>query len=381
MTARILMRGTTRHSRAAIDRQLDELKARMGIARSGPQSVDLVLSTQRDRLASALALAVEVLREPAFPASEFELLRREALTRLEQSQAQPEQQAARAMQRQLSPFAAGHVRYVRTFDEQRAALVAISVSDLKRFHADFYGGSHASIAVVGDFDAAAVEAELRRLLGGWKAAAPYAPIVLERLPAERHDARIDTPDKANALVLGGLPVMASQDDADFPALELFAYMFGGNDMRSRLGDRIRQKDGLSYSAGASLDLPAPLDRVHLLTLYAITAPANAPRVEQAFREELARAQRDGFSEQEVVEARGGYLKESQLQRSEDRSLAGMLVDDATLGRTMKWTADFESRVAALTAAQVNEVVRRRVSAEALSIVTAGDLAKGAQPAK
>src|SRR5262249_21583564 len=142
------------------------------------------------------------------------------------------------------------------------------------------------LAVVGDFDPEATLAQVREILKGWKSEVPVRRI--ERAaPADfkGHKDDILTPDKANAVFVAGLPLALRETDADFAALRLGNFIFGGSTLSSRLGNRIRQKEGLSYGATSSL-AASPLDTSGSFTVNAITNPVNIDRVEKAFLEEL-----------------------------------------------------------------------------------------------
>ena len=105
---------------------------------------------------------------------------------------------------------------------------------------------------------------------------------------------LDTPDKENGFYLARLNLDLNIDDPDYPALMLANYIFGEGGLRSRLMDRIRQKDGLSYGGGSQLDA-GDLDRAGAFAISAIAAPQNLQRLDAAVREELARAVKDGFT--------------------------------------------------------------------------------------
>ena len=94
-----------------------------------------------------------MLREPSFPAEEFEPLRQQRLASLEEQRSDPIALASVAFQRHMSPQERGDVRYVKTIDESIADLKAVTLDDVKKFHADFYGASHGELAVAGDFEA------------------------------------------------------------------------------------------------------------------------------------------------------------------------------------------------------------------------------------
>ena len=108
---------------------------------------------------------------------------------------------------------------------------------------------------------------------------------------------------------------------------------------------------------------------------AIAAPQNMPRVEAAFKEELARALQDGFTADEVEKAKKTWLDERSVARTEEASVAGLLQARERWGRTLQWDAKLEAAVAALTMQQVNDAFRRHVDPAAISIVKGGDFKK------
>ena len=74
---------------------------------------------------------------------------------------------------------------------------------------------------------------------------------------------------------------------------------------ARLGERIRQKDGLSYNVGAGLSADESRtgrDDNGSLSIQAIAAPENMGKLEAALREELARLVADGITVEELRSA-------------------------------------------------------------------------------
>jgi zinc protease len=115
----------------------------------------------------------------------------------------------------------------------------------------------------------------------------------------------------------------------------------------------------------------------LFAANAIYAPQNAAKLETAFREELERVLRDGFTQEELDAARAGWLQGRTVTRSQDGPLATRLANDLYLERTFKRDTDLENKVQALTVAQVNATMRKHVSLEKMSVFKAGDFAKAA----
>ncbi len=380
MAADMLLRGTQKHTRQQIKDEFDRLKARVHVS-GGPTQATISVETVRENLPETLKLVAEVLRQPSFPASELEQLRQENLAQIEQQKTDPDSIGQTAFNRHMNPYPRGDVRYTATPEESVADYTAATLEDVRKFYAEYYGASVGELAVVGDFDAKEIGALAGSLFGDWK-----SPRAFERVPrlykaAEPVSQSYETPDKPNAFFIAGLNLNIRDDDPDYPALVLGNYMLGGGFLNSRLASRIRQKEGLSYGVGSQL-FASPLDRFGSFTAFAIYAPQNAGKLETAFKEEVARALKDGFTEPELKEARSGYLQSRQVSRAQDAGLARTLAQDLFLKRTLEWDAAFEKKIAALTPGEILEAVRRHIDPAKITIVKAGDFAKaGAAPPK
>jgi zinc protease len=184
----------------------------------------------------------------------------------------------------------------------------------------------------------------------------------------------ETPDKANAFFLAGQTLELSDNDQDYPALFFASYLLGGSGMSSRITDRLRQKEGLSYGAGAGLSVQS-LDKYGTWTMNAIYAPQNVERLQRAFREEMDRAIKEGFTMEEINKFRPGYLQARTQTRANDNELVGVLVARRFAGRTMAWDEAYEKKIEALTADQVNAALRKYLDPKKIVIVRAGDFAK------
>ena len=368
----MLMRGTRNRSRQEISDELDRLKAQGGIS-GGALIATGSFTTVRENLVPVLRLAAEVLREPAFDAKEFDLLREERLAGIESQRSEPMALVPTAMGRHFSPWPADHPHYSPTFDEQIERLEAATVEEAREFWASFYGAEGGTIAVVGDFDPDEVAVVLEELFGDWQAREPYERVANPHRDVETVTVDIETPDKTNAMMMAVSSFSMRNDDPDYPALVMANYMLGGGFLSSRLATRIRQEEGLSYGVGSQVGVP-PIDDSALFLTFAIFAPENADKVVDAFRDEMKKALEDGFTEEEFEPARRGYLDSQQNGRSQDRSLAGLLNNNLFLGRTMEFTADQERVIGEMTLDEVNAALRKHISLDDISIFRGGDLA-------
>lgn len=369
----MLMRGTTKHARQQIADEFDKLNAQVRIGGS-TTGASASIQTTKENFSAVVRLVAEVLREPSFPESEFEALKQQQLTALDNRRMEPGAIAFQNAERHLRPYPKGDVRYVATIDEEIQEVKDTKLADVKKFYSDFYGSSHAELSAVGDFDAEVLEKEAGTLFQGWTSKQTYARVITNYQDVPQVNQSFETPDKANSTFIAVQAIKMDDDNRDYPALMLGNYMLGGGFLNSRLASRIRVKEGLSYGVGSQLDIPIKEDGGELL-IYAISAPQNTPKVEAAFLEEMKHALQGGFTDQEVAAAKSGLLQSREVSRGQDNELVGRLASEAYWDRTMAWDAEFDRRVSGLTANDVNAVLRKYVDVSKISIFKAGDFAK------
>lgn len=373
LTGQMLMRGTAKRNRQQLRDEIDKLKAQLSVG-GGDSSASATIQSTRQNLSSVLALAAEILREPSFPADEFELVKQAAIAQAEGRRSEPGARAGEVMNKHFNKYPKGDVRYSESTDERIASLKAVTLEDVKKFYKDFYGASAGEIAIVGDFDPEEALTVLKQLFGSWKSPSKFARIPLQYFDIAAINQSVETPDKQNALFMARMNLKMRDDDPDYAALVLGNYMFGGGFLNSRFMTRIRQKDGVSYGGGSGLGAGS-LDDSGFFSASAIYAPENVEKVERGFREELDRVLKDGFTAEEVEDAKKGYLNQARRSRTVDSVLVKRLQNNLYLGRTMAFDEAFEQKIAQLTAEQVNTAFRKHITPDKISIVKAGDFAK------
>ena len=376
----LLQRGTTKHTRQQIQDEFDKLKARVGVSGTAVNA-NVSIETTRQNLPAVMRLVGEILREPAFPKTEFDQLKQQRLTQIEDQRSEPTSIAFTELSRHFNVRPKGHPLYSGTIDEQIADINAVTLDEVKAFYKDFYGASRGQMVIVGDFDEKEILSLTQEIFGNWKSQSGYTRINSEFQAIDPANKSIETPDKANAFFVARLNVKMRDDNADYPALTLGNYMLGGGFLNSRLAVRIRQKDGLSYGVGSGFSAN-PIDEIGTFNASAIYAPENAEKLEAAFKDELAKLAKDGFTLEEVAAAKSGWLQSRQLSRAQDNELASQLINHLFINRTIPWEADFETKVGALTVEQINAAMRKYITPDKITIVKAGDFAKAkAKPVK
>ena len=370
MTGQMLMRGTTRYTREQLQDEFEKLKVRGGVQGQGAS-----FETTRPNLSAAIRLAAHVLREPSFPAAEFEQLRKLMITSVESQLGEPSAQASSALSQHFNTYPKGDVRYAASLQETLDEYRSLTLEQVKAYHKEFYGAERAQIAIVGDFDEAEVVKAIRESLAGWRGAAPYARVTREFRDIAPLNRSIETPDKENATLLGRVNLDLNEEDPDYPAVYVANYILGGGaGFDSRLLQRIRVKEGLSYGVSSGVSA-GRYDRSGSWIVQAIAAPQNVQKVEAALQDELARLVRDGVTAEELTKAKSGIAQQATQGRAQDQRVAAELLSDIESGRSFAWDKQFEAKIQALTPEQVKAAAVKYIVPAKLSIVKAGDFAK------
>jgi len=369
----LLMRGTTTKNRQQIQDETDRLKAQINVT-GGSGSTSASVRTMEANLADSLRFTRELMREPSFPEAEFQQQLQQRTAAAESGRTEPNQLASIDMDRHFNVlYPRGDPRYTSTIDERLEDLKKVTLDDVRQFYKQFYGAGEGEIVISGQFDPVATQKLVTELFGDWKSASHTERLRYAYAPVPAVNDKIETPDKQNALILFRMPMKMTDEDPDYPALAIAGMVFGGSS-NSRLFERIRVKDGLSYGAGAGFGIRAK-DDASDLSGNAIAAPQNMAKVEADFNDELARALKDGFTADEVEKAKKTWLDERSVARTEESSVASLLENRERWGRTLMWDAKLEAAVAALTPQQVNDAFKRHVDPAAITIVKAGDFKK------
>ena len=372
MAGAMLMRGAEARDRQALQDELERLQAQGGVG-GGPTLATGQFQTVRGNVVEVIRLMGEIARRPAFPAEEFEIIRQQRIASLEESGTDPQALAQLELVRVMEPHPVGHPAYTETIEEAVANLQSVTLEDALAFYDEFWGPQNGNIVLVGDFDEAEVRAALEESFGDWESPHGFERIATPFFDPEAQNIKLETPDKANAILWARQNFELRDTDPDYAALLLASEIIGGGILNSRLAERIRNQDGLSYAVQSMIS-GHPIDPAGQFLAVAIFAPENVDRVEAALIEELEKVLADGFTSDELEGARNGWLEARQLNRSQDNSLAAGIAQNLYFNRTFQFDEELEDRVRSVTLEEVNQAIRDRLDISRLTIVKAGDFA-------
>jgi zinc protease len=388
----LMMAGTKKHDRQALREELDSLGVSIrpgfggfgGRGRRGGRGgggggslgqLTFSVDAKRDTLPQALKLLGEILREPAFPEEEFETSKRRMIQFTSAGRTEPGSLAGNKLSRSLSPYPKDDIRYAPTLEENLERAKQVTLDQIKKIYQLQIGGTQAELGVVGDFDPDTTLRLVKEILKGWESKVPIRRVD-HRVADDVHGStsEILTPDKANAEYLAGVSFPLNDNDPDYPALRIGNFIFGGSTLASRIGDRIRQKDGLSYGASSSF-AASSRDPVASLTVTVSTNPVNIDKVTSDVQEELMQFLKDGPTEKELADAKFAFVEGQKVGRTRDEQIAGQIASHLDIGRTFAHEANQEKAILALTPEKVKEAFRKHIDPKKLVIIRAGDFKK------
>jgi zinc protease len=261
-----------------------------------------------------------------------------------------------------------HHPYGRAGRGTIASVEKIVREDLVSFHHRHVAPAGLRLVVVGAVEASRVSASVMRAFGDWShpAASPLRPSRV--IPAEtRRAERKLVPGKPQADIAYGFTTM-SRDDPRYYAMVIMNNALGQYALGGRLGDNIRERQGMAYYAFSSFDanvVEGPL------IVRAGVSPSNVDRAIAAIDEEISRIARDGILDAELADSRR-YLVGSMPRVLETNiGIATFLHNAEYFGLGL----DFDQRIPALleavTVEAVNEAARSFLDPARATVVVAG----------
>ena len=250
----------------------------------------------------------------------------------------------------------------------------VTIDEIRALHDGFLSNQAGEISAVGDFDPDELKALINAQLEEWNTDQPFVRVDRKAHPevAQSLDI-IETPDKANAFFFSSQQYNLKDSDPEYASLVLGNYILGGGSLSSRLGNRVRQQEGLSYGVRSGISARAKDSRVDF-TLYAITNPQNREKLMAVMIEELEKLRKDGITQEELDQAKVAYLQAARVRRSGDSALTSELLSTLFNDRTMAHYAQHDAQIEAATVESVNKAINKYIDPEKLIMAIAGDFA-------
>lgn len=373
-TASMMNKGTTTLTRQDIQDKLSALKSSISFRGASGRTYVNINSTEAN-LDETLKLMTDMLKNPKFDPVELEKMKTEYLAYLEQSKTEPTFLASKRIGQINQRYPKGHPLYNMTIEEEEQAIKNVNVADMRKYYEDFYGISdNATLVAIGNIDEDKIKAYFEKEFQDFNSNLPFTPIPNKHKASKSANEQIKTPDKKNAFTTGSLDFELSQYEDDYAAMMVAGSVFGGGFLNSRIADRLRQKDGVSYGAGGGVSVDGNKnDKNSSMYIYAIYAPINAAKVQKGFKEEIERFIQDGITEEELKNAVNGWIQGQTVSRAKDNEISSLINNNLYYERDMSFQKELEEKMRNLTVEDVNRAIKKYFKTyDKWTVVNAGD---------
>ena len=363
-TGAALIRGTAQRTFQQIVAETEALGATVN-AGGGMHSSGFGGRALTEDFSLILGILADMLRSPTFPAQEVERLRGQFLMSLRESEQETRTQASRVARALLFP---PEHPYSRLTSGSMETVKSLTREDLITFQ-QLYHPALTTIAIVGDVDPPAVIEALEQVFGGWEVAS--APPI-RQLPAPsplagvvRRDITMTSKVQSDVIwAVHGL----NRTDPDYYIASVANMILGRIGLGGRLGDNVREQQGLAYSCGSSLD--ADVGAGPWAALAGVNS-ANVDRAIAAIVHEIATFRAGGPTDEELNDARDFMTGSLALGLETNDGIAGTLLGIERYGLGLDYIARYPSIIRSITAEQIVDVARKYLSTENYIVVVAG----------
>lgn len=363
LMSRVIDRGTASRSAAEIAEDLDSRGITLTIAVT-QHLFSLACTCLAEDFDAVFALLGDIVMSPAFPDAELATRKAEVMTAIRQDEDSPAVRAVEALMALLYP---GHP-YGCPTKGTAESVGRMTRERLSELHGRRFAPSELSAVVVGDVAVERARDVAARLFDAWRAPPPAAVALPPVGPATRRQ-RLVIPmmNKAQADVAYGFTAV-TRTDPTYYACSLMNNILGQYSMGGRLGDSIRERQGMAYYAFSSLETNVAEGP---LMVRAGVSPENVGRAVASIDEEIARFARDGATARELRESQQ-YLVGSMPRALETNAgIAAFLQTAEFFGLGLDYDVRLPERLRAVTLDEVADAARRLLDPERASLVIAG----------
>lgn len=368
--SRVIDRGTTSRSAHELAEALDSRGVSLTTS-VNRHAVSLVCTCLVEDFDLILALLADVVMHPTFPRHEVETRRGEIITLIRQDEDNPATMATEGLMSAL--YGAGHP-YGRHTRGTTRSVEQIDCASLQEFHASRFIPPALSLAIVGDLEPERVVDAARLSFGGWRAA--QAPVSKPVIPAdlvapapatERRVRVVPMMNKAQADIAYGFTSVVRADPRYY-AFWLMNNILGQYSIGGRLGDSIRERQGMAYYVFSALDanvIPGPL------LVRAGVNPANVERAIASIDEELTSLAQDGPTDQEVTESKQYLIGSMPRTLETNAGIANYLQQEEFFGLGLDYDLRVPGLLDAVTRDEITAAARDVLDPARATIVVAG----------
>lgn len=368
ITAEMLERGTTRRTKLEVASDLESVGAQVDFS-ADPFAVNVAARFLSKDLGLVVRTISEELREPAFPADELEKLKQQTIAAIKEQQAHTGYRGYERFSGLV--FERSNPYYVHPGEMLIRSISSITVEDVRRFHAERYGGRSLILAVAGDVSAPQMRAQFEEAFGSFNGPESVDITVIDpeaQAAAVREVVLLK--EKASVDILIGSAAPLRRESKDYYAAVLANSALGESTLSSRLGLQVRDLEGLTYGINSHFRAPSLAAGP-----WYIGVSVNPRNVEKAINSAL-NVIRDyiehGIREDELADQKSSAIGMFKVSLATNGGLARALWNAEFYSLGVDYIDRYPQLIQAVTVEEVNAAIRKYFRPDHLTIVIAGD---------
>jgi zinc protease len=367
LLSRVIDRGTTTRTAAEIADELDTRGITLSTAVTR-HLFSISCTCLSEDVEPVLALLADILRAPSLPDEEIRTRKGEVITAIRQDEDNPAVRATETLMARLYPD--GHP-YGRRTKGSIEIVERLTGADLVRQHQHRFAPSELIAVIVGDVAVDRAQHLAAAVFGTWTQPAPLPlPIPAPARRTSRERIVIPMMNKSQADLAYGFVAIA-RSDPDYHAFSLMNNAFGQYAIGGRLGDSIRERQGMAYYVSSALDanvVEGPL------AIRAGVSAANVDRAVASIDDEIVRLVRDGLTEKELDESRRYLIGSMPRALETNAGIASFLLNEEFFGLGLDYDVRLPDYLRAVTLDAANAAARRILDVNRATVVVAGPYA-------
>ncbi|HTM02003.1 MAG TPA: pitrilysin family protein [Vicinamibacterales bacterium] len=328
-------------------------------------SLSLVSTCLVEDFTDVLGIVADCLMHPVFPEAEIVTRRGEMITFIRQDDDNPAAVAMNGLMELL--YGNGHP-YGWPTRGTVASAGQIGRAELIDFHSRRATPASTVIAIVGDVDPAAATGACADAFGVWPSGPPTPVALPEPAPSSSRRGRVlPMMSKAQADITYGFTSIR-RHDPEYYAYWLMNNIFGQYSLGGRLGDNIRERQGMAYYIMSALDatvIAGPL------VVRAGVATTNVERAIAAIDDEVRTLAAEGPTEKELRESKQYLIGSLPRTLETNLGIAGFLQTAEFFGLGLDYDQRLPSLLQAVTRDDVHAAARRTLDPSRATVVVAG----------
>lgn len=361
-TASLLTRGSSRYDFDTFNETVESVGASLTVG-AGDHVTHFSTESLAEDFPRLVELLADVLRHPTFPAEQIERVRGQWLVRLQER----EQNTRSVAHRRFHELLYGDHPYGRPGSGYPETIQAIGRDDLVAFHQENYGPQKGIIVVSGDVTTAAAVELIDRHLGDWRGASPAQSLPPITPQTEIRRQSVPMPGKVQSDIMVGCLSIA-RSDPDYFAVQVANNILGQFGMMGRLGEVVREEQGLAYYSYSALDTdigPGPW------LAAAGVNPTNVQLAVDSILSEFARMGNEPVTPEELADSQANMTGRLPLALETNDGVTSQLLNMEWYGLGLDYLYRYADAINAVRAEDVQRVAAKYLRPDAYTLVVAG----------